>query len=704
MANNIKFKFHENIVVIEFDMPDSKVNVLSTPVMEELKNILAQLNERTDVKGVLITSAKPGIFIAGADIKEIEGIQEPRFGTEKSKAGQAILNDLEALSIPSVALINGACLGGGFELALACDYRLSTFSEKVRIGLPEVLLGIIPGFGGTKRLPRLVGLRKGLELILAGKAVSSNDAAKIGIVDGLVAEQRLFEEGVAFFETARGKRKHTAPKTKGLVNVLLEKTPMGRALIISQSRKFVLQTTKGFYPAPLVAIEVISKNYTASLLSALEREARAFGELVVGPVAKNLIKVFYLTEKYKKKKWAEAEPKEVHSCGIVGAGVMGGGIAQLISFHKIGVRIKDLNFAALAGALKTAKKLFDYSIKKRRMKKHDVQFAMGLISPTLTYAGFSRLDVVIEAVVENMKVKQSVFVELSTKVKPDAILASNTSALSIDQMAADAKEPSRVVGMHFFNPVHKMPLIEVIRGARTSDTAVSTIVEFSRKLGKTPIVVKDACGFLINRILVPYLNEAGFMLEEGMRFETIDTIITGFGMPMGPFRLLDEIGLDIGYKVAKILEEGFGERMSVCPVLNTIYEKKLFGKKTKKGFYIYENKKETPNSEIYNLINPKNKRTSSDEDVIMRIVCIMINEAARCLEEDICSEPSDVDIGMIMGTGFPPFRGGLLRYADSLGIETIVAKLQGFQKQLNALRFAPCAYLQRLASKKENFL
>ena len=293
---NITLKFQKDIAVLEFDMPDSKVNVLSTPVMEELKDIIAQFKNRSDLKGVLITSAKPGIFIAGADIKEIEGIEEPRVGREKSKAGQVILNDLEALNIPSVALINGACLGGGFELALACDYRLSTFSEKVKIGLPEVLLGILPGFGGTKRLPRLVGLRKGLELILAGKAVSSQQAAKIGIVDGLVPEERLFQEGIAFFDTAKGKHKRPPTKTKGLLNVLLEKTSIGRTLIISQSKKFILQTTKGFYPAPLAALEVVCRNYAASLSSALENEARAFGELVVGAVSKNLIKVFYLTE------------------------------------------------------------------------------------------------------------------------------------------------------------------------------------------------------------------------------------------------------------------------------------------------------------------------------------------------------------------------------------------------------------------------
>lgn len=699
---NINVKFKDNITIIEFDQQDSKVNVLSTIVMQELQNIIAQLKDKRDLKGILIASTKPGIFIAGADIKEIEGIRDPKLGIEKSKAGQKIFNDLENLSVPTIALINGACLGGGFELTLACDYRLATFSEKVKIGLPEVRLGVIPGFGGTKRFSQLVGFRKGLELILASQILSGSEAFKIGLVDGLVPERRLFEEGIEFLNKIQGKKRIRRPKLKGILNIILDKTPFGRAILANQAKKFVLKTTKGFYPAALKAIEVIRRNYTSSLKTALEREAKVFGELVVGEVCKNLIKVFYLTEKYKKQQWTEAKPKEIHKCGILGAGVMGGGIAQLISFYDLPVRIKDLNYTALANGLKAAKEVFDYAVKKRRLKLHQEQFKMGLISPTINYSGFSNVDLVIEAVVEDINIKRRVFSEISKIVKPNTILASNTSALSIDKMADDTIEPRCVVGMHFFNPVHKMPLIEVIRGERTSDEAIATIVEFSRRLGKTPIVVKDSCGFLINRILVPYLNEAGYILEEGMNFQKIDNILTGFGMPMGPFTLLDEIGLDIGYKVAKILEDGFGNRMKVCGLLEKIYQNKWFGKKVKKGFYIYKNKTKKSNAEIYNLITNKNAELSK-EDILMRIICIMINEAARCLQEKVCNEASDVDMGMIMGTGFPPFRAGLLRYADFFGIDKIINKLVEFQNRFNVDRFKPCQYLIDLAKNKTKF-
>jgi 3-hydroxyacyl-CoA dehydrogenase/enoyl-CoA hydratase/3-hydroxybutyryl-CoA epimerase len=700
---NINFRIQDNVAIVEFDLPDSKVNILSTPVMKELQDIINELKDKSGLKGILFTSAKPGIFIAGADIKEIQDITTSEIGIGKSREGQKILNELEALRIPSLALINGACMGGGFEFALACDYRLTTFSEKIKIGLPEIKLGGIPGFGGTKRFPQIVGLRKALECILEAKIFSGKDALKMGAVDGIVPEQVLFQEGIAFLDKVKGRKKIKKPKIKGILNLFLDRTFLGRLILVNQARKTVLKTTKGFYPAPLEAIEVIYKNYTSSLSTALDRESRVFGELIYGEISKNLIRLFYLMEKYKKKKWVDAVPKEIHKCGILGAGVMGGGIAQLISFYDLAVRMKDLNYAALANGLRAAREVFDYAVKKKRIKSHDALFKMGLISPTVSYSGFSNADLIIEAVIEDINIKKRVFTEISKVAKASAVLASNTSALSIDRMADGALDPSRVVGMHFFNPVHKMPLIEVIRGRRTSDEAVATIVEFSRRLGKTPVVVKDACGFLINRILVPYLNEAGYMLEEGMNFENIDKIITGFGMPMGPFTLLDEIGLDIGYKVAKILEGSFGERMKVCSVLDKIYQNKWFGKKTKKGFYIYKNKKVIANSQIYNLISENKKISLSGDDILMRIVCIMINEAARCLEEGVCSESSDVDIGMIMGTGFPPFRGGLLRYADTLGVNKIVDKLREFENRFSAIRFRPCGYLIKLAENKTKF-
>lgn len=692
----VNLRVENNFVIIEFDQPDSKVNVLSAASLGEFEKIITQLSQRKDLSGACIASAKPDIFIAGADIKEIENITIAAEAEAKAKAGQKILNALEKLPFPTVALINGACAGGGLELALVCDWRLASFGEKVKLGLPEVKLGIIPGFGGTKRLPRLVGLRKGLELILSGELVGGNEALKIGLVDGLCSQSRLLEEGINLLKQKKSKRKVFKPKIKGLMNLFLETTYSGKFLLARQTKKFILQNTRGHYPAPLAGLRAVVKNYTSSLDAALKREARAFAKLAITPVSKNLISVFYLIEKYKKLKWTEAKPLTIRKCACLGAGVMGGGIAQLFSAFGLPVRMKDLNFGALGRGLKQAREVYDYAVKKRKLKPHQAAFGMGLISTTTDYSGFASADLIVEAVVEDPQVKKNVFGELDLVAKDAAILASNTSCLSVAQMSEKVINKQRVAGMHFFNPVHRMPLIEIIRSKYTSDETVATLVEFSRKLGKIPLVVRDECGFLVNRILIPYLDEAGFILEEGVAFERIDRLMLEFGMPMGPFTLIDEIGIDVGSKVAYLLEAHFGERMKVPQILKTLYEKKWFGKKSGKGFYIHKGKKKIPNHEIYNFLPKSVLETPGDKDIVKRMVYKMINEAARCLEEKVCKEPSDVDLGMIMGTGFPPFKAGLLRYADSVGVTKIAADLE-------RLKIAPCAYLAALAKENGKF-
>ena len=699
----MKLKIENGIVIIEFDQPDSKANVLSAVSLTELEKIILELNSRQDLKGACILSSKPDIFIAGADIKEIENIKSVSEAEAKARAGQKILSSLEELPMPTVALINGACLGGGLELALACDYRLATFSDKVKIGLPEVKLGIIPGFGGTKRLPRLVGLRKGLELILSGDVISGSEALKLGLVDGLVSSQGLLFSGIELLKEKGRKRKEYKPKLKGWVNILLDRTFIGQAILKSQTKIFILKSTKGHYPAPLAALEVVTKNYNSSLKSAQEREARAFGKLAISEISKNLIRVFYLIEKYKKIKWVEAKARQIHKCALLGAGVMGGGIAQLFSYYGLPVRMKDLNHPALGRGLKQAREVFDYAVKKKKLKPNQAILGMGLISPTLDYSGFSHADLIVEAVVEDMQIKKKVFSELNSIANSGAILASNTSCLSISAMSEGVENKARVVGMHFFNPVHRMPLLEIIRASRTSDETIATIVEFSKRIGKTPIVVKDSCGFLINRILLPYLNEAGFMLDEGIDFVRIDKISLKFGMPMGPFSLIDEIGLDVGYKVALLLEEHFGPRMKVAEVLKKVHSQKWLGKKTGKGFYIYKGKDKQPNKEIYDFIPKQVTSRLSDEEILKRMLYRMVNEAALCLQEAVTDEPSCVDIGMIMGIGFPAFRAGLLHYADSIGCDKIAADLEKFKAQFSPERFSPCDYLVNLARKKDKF-
>ncbi len=704
---SINFKIENAIATIEFDQPGSKVNLLTSEVMRGLDLILEEIHHKSDLKAVLITSAKKDIFIAGADIKEIEGIREVKDAKAKSSAGQNILNKLEDLRIPSIAVIDGVALGGGCELALACRFRVATFNEKVKIGLPEVNLGIIPGFGGTYRLPRLVGLSQSLKLILAGKVISGQEAFKIGLVDRLFPQRGMQAYLHKFMAEVTPKNfiKKFPSKKPDLITNFLERTSIGNAIVFQQSRKTVLQTTKGFYPAPIAAIGVIQKTFNLNRNQALKIEARAFAELAITEISKNLLRVFYLSEKYKKFMPPGAEnfkPTPMQKAAVVGAGVMGGGIAQLLSYKGIWTRIKDINYEAIAKGFQAAGKIYQEAVKKRKLKNFEVQGKMAHITATLDYSGFKNCDVVIEAVVENMDVKKKIFKELDFVVSSPTILCTNTSALSVTEMAQETRDPSRVVGFHFFNPVHRMPLVEIIATDLTSVQTLSQAFHLARRLDKTPVLVKDSSGFLVNRILLGYINEAGHMLEEGMDFASIDRIVTDFGMPMGPFSLSDEVGLDVGIKVLHILEKSFGERFKPVGIFEKIYAKGFLGKKSQKGFYLYNNKKKIPNPEVLQMLatpagqSKKNDSRCDQEEYLNRMIYLMINEAARCLEEKIVDSPETVDIAMIMGTGFPPFRGGLLRYAAVIGVENIIAELKNFETKFQSKRFSPCAYLRNL--------
>lgn len=712
---SITYREDNNIGFIEFDQTDSKVNLLTAAALQELDKILDSLAPagslpagKSSLKAVVIVSKKKDIFIAGADIKEIEGITQPEEGLQKAKAGQDIFNKLEDLAVPTIAVIDGAALGGGCELALACQYRLATFNEKVRIGLPEVNLGIFPAFGGTYRLPRLIGLPDGLNMILTGKSVDSNKALRLGLADRLAPQNGLDHYLNTFIEDIRqgrvtpdkyaclsrvagptrpaGRRRR---KTKGLA-AILEGSLLGQWFIFQQSIQSVLKNTKGFYPAPLKAIAVIKKNFYLDRTKGLDVEAREFSELAATAVAKNLIHVFYLSEQYRKLNVEGITPKPVEKCGIIGAGVMGGGIAQLLSYTNIWVRLKDINYEALALGVRSAAKLYRDAVKKRRIKPHEAAVKMDKITTTLDYSGFADTDIIIEAVVENMGVKRKVFRELSAAAGTQTILATNTSALSVTEMAKETKDPSKVIGLHFFNPVHKMPLVEIITTAQTSKETLASTLALVKRLGKTPIVVKDSCGFVVNRILLGYINEAGRLLEEGHSIVAIDRIMTDFGMPMGPFTLTDEVGLDVGSKVLHILEAGLGERFKPVEIFEKVYAQGFLGKKSGKGFYLHQGQ-HIPNPAVTAGTNTGAR--CDNEEAPRRMVYLMINEAARCLEEQIVDAPGAIDVGMIFGAGFPAFRGGLLRYADTIGITPIIDELNRLQQKFQAKRFEPADYL-----------
>ncbi len=702
---SILYREEAGIGYITFDQPDSKVNVLSSAVLTAFEKIIDEFKSVSAIKVLVIQSAKKDIFIAGADIKEIETMTEVADAKSKSQAGQRILNKLEDLPIPTVAVIDGAALGGGCELALACTYRVATFSDKVRIGLPEVNLGFVPGFGGTYRLPRLVGLQGALKLILAGAPIDANASLKMGLVDALYPQTGL-NVRVREFALAAGASPRKCivkrPVKRGF-DAFLDNNAFGQDIVFGKSKEGVLKATKGFYPAPLKALEVVKRTIALKRPYALDIESSAFAELAVTPISKNLVKVFYLSEKYKKLTVQGADnikPHPVKKGAVIGAGIMGGGIAQLLSNRGVWVRIKDINYDAIAKGLKAAFDVYNGALKRRKLKPADMNIKMSMISGTLDYSGFKDADIVIEAVVENMDIKKKVFGELGNYVNGNTILATNTSSLSVREMASVAKDPSKVIGFHFFNPVHRMPLIEIITTPSTSQETLVSTLEFAKRLGKVPIIVKDGPGFLVNRILLAYINEAGRILEDGASIETVDRLAVKFGMPMGPFTLADEVGLDVGVKVLHILEAGLGERFKAVSIFDKVLEKKLLGKKSGKGFYIH-GKERVINPEVNGLV--RSGSGVGEQDAIDRMMYIMINEAAMIIEEGIVDSADTVDVGMIMGTGFPPFRGGLLRYADSIGIETLVKNMEAFEAHFKDGRFKPCGYLQILRREGKNF-
>lgn len=703
---SLQLKKEGSLGIIEFDQWGEKANKLSSANMIRLLELLEKVESDTSISALMIISKKPSIFIAGADIGEIKTLASGGASPESLMKLQSVFTYLENLRVPTLAAIHGASMGGGTELALACDYRMATDSPQTKIGLPEVLLGLIPGWGGTQRMPRLIGLEKSLDLILTGKTVDSKKAKKIGLVDKVVPVEYLQEKATEWANQLAESGTKRIFETASLKEKLLGSVPGGVWFACEQAKKQVMSKTKGNYPAPLAAIEVIKKTYGGGSIEAgLKVEADAFIKLMTTPESQNLIHVFYLNEKVKKDKGAEVKGTlpRIQTAGVIGAGVMGGGIAQLFAAKNIRVRMKDINWTAIAKGYESAYRIFTKKLKRRRIKPFEVDNAMARIEGTTEWTGFSQLNLVVEAAVENMEVKKRIFAELAEKVTPETLLATNTSSLSVNEIAAGVRHPERVLGMHFFNPVEKMPLVEVIYTEKTSPEAIASLVSFSKQLGKTPIVVKDSPGFVVNRILGPYLNEAIYLLKEGVRPLEMDELMESFGMPMGPCALLDEVGLDVASKVSQVLYGAFGERMKSPEGMDKVVEEKRLGKKTGIGIYRYLEGEKKEDLSLLDLFHPEPRASDlTDEVVVKRLVYSMINEASRCVEEKLVRDVSDIDIGMIFGTGFAPFRGGILKYADSVGAESIVGELDIFVKKYGD-RFKPSQLLQEYSVNQRKF-
>jgi 3-hydroxyacyl-CoA dehydrogenase/enoyl-CoA hydratase/3-hydroxybutyryl-CoA epimerase len=689
-----------------FDVPGQSVNIFSSSVMEELEGLLNRLEKETAaIRVATFASGKPRSFIAGADIAEIRGIRDPDEGRRKVVRGQKIFQRLSELPFPTLAVIHGACLGGGLEFALACSHRIAAFDAV--LALPEVKLGIIPAWGGTQRLPRLIGPEATIDLVCSGRKIDGRRALKLGLVDRLSPPRELRPRALDFARELAGTRKRSVVGRRGgLRKVALEDNPVGRKLLFHSARKDIIDRTGGHYPAPLRALQAIEEGLEGSLQAGLALEARLVSDLLVSARSKNLIHIHELFESVKKSPLAttpEAE-RPIERSGVVGAGVMGGGIAQLLASAGVAVRLKDVHSERVASGLRAARRGFDEGLRRKKLDRYAVRRQMNLISGTVGYEGFGRIDLVIEAVVEDLEIKRGVFAELESRVSDRTLLCTNTSSLVVADIARGLRHPERVAGLHFFNPVDRMPLVEVVRAPATSAETVAALYRLALRLRKKPVVVKDGPGFLVNRLLMPYLSEAMHLLGEGVDLQAIDGAMIDFGMPLGPLTLLDDIGLDVAYEAGRVMSAAFPDRMTSAPIVEALQASGRTGRKGGRGFYLYEGRiRKGPDRSLMRElgISVTRSRTSSApgaSELERRLVYPMINEAALCLADRVVGTAAELDLAIIAGTGFPPFRGGLLRHADAVGLETITAVLRRLAREV-APRFAPSAALEGTSAR-----
>ncbi len=693
----------DGIAILTMDVPGESMNTLKKEFGDEINAVLDEIEADTSIKGVVLTSGKKNSFVAGADISMLAACETQDDAQALAEGGQAVFDRIERLRPTVVAAIHGPALGGGLELALACHYRVCTDAEVTQVGLPEVQLGLLPGSGGTQRLPRLIGIQQAMKMMLTGSSARARQAKKYGIVDEVVPQSVLLEVATKFAKKQKPER--SSPQ-KGLLNKALEKTGFGRDFMFKKARQQTLSKTKGNYPAPEKIINVIEEGMKNGLRAGLAAEAKAFGQLVMTPESYQLRQIFFATTEMKKEEGVKGvAPVRVKKAGILGGGLMGGGIAYVTATKaNVPARIKDIRAEGIAHAMKYSYDLLNKKVKRKFMRKTEMQKQMSLLTGTLDYRGMQDSDIVIEAVFEDVGLKQQMVADIEANCKPETIFASNTSSIPINQIAAKAARPENVIGLHYFSPVDKMPLAEVIAHEKTSDQTISTTVEFARKQGKTPVVVKDGAGFYVNRILAPYMNEAANLILAGEPIEHIDKSLVKFGFPVGPVKLLDEVGIDVGTKIIPILVDAFGERFVAPDAFDKVLDDGRKGKKNGKGFYSYEGDKpgKEVDESIYSLLNISPSSSLSQKEVAERCVLMMLNEAARCLDEGVVRNPRDGDIGAIFGIGFPPFLGGPFRYMDSMGIQQIVNRLTHYSETVGS-KFAPAEVLQKMAEKGETF-
>jgi len=675
--------------LLTFDRPDSAANIFDAATLMELNGKLDAIENGTG--GVIFISAKPAIFIAGADLRALETLNgdELRHFIE---LGQDTFNRIAKLRAPTVAAIHGACVGGGYELCLACQWRIATADRATKIGLPETQLGILPAWGGSTRLPRLIGVPGALEIILGGKTLAAKPALKRGLIDDIAPRELLLAAALKWINAPRPRR----PRSQAIDRITAAvATPIARRRMEEKSR--------GHYPALPKALEAVTLGAVESTEDSLRRERLSVLELAATPECRNLIGVFQLQERAKKLRVPGVEkPMQISHAAVIGAGVMGAAIAQWLSARGLRVLMRDIDPERVGGGMSRIAALYASAVKARILDRTEARDGMDRISPTAAEPPLNGVDIVIEAAVEKMELKKRIFARLDEAAPQNTILATNTSALSITELGAAVSRPDRVVGIHFFNPVHRMPLVEVITGERTSAETAAAAVRFVQKIGKMPVLVRDSPGFLVNRILLPYMVEAAELFAQGAEASEVDAAMLDFGMPMGPLRLTDEVGLDVAEDVAATLAASFPNHMHVPAVLGRMLKAGMLGKKSGRGFYVHEKGKTTPNPDAARRRDAGAASTRDRLAMQRRMVLLMVNEAARCIEEKVVAEPADADFGMIMGAGFAPFRGGPLRYADTVGPGVITAALQEEAARCGA-RFAPCQLLQEMTHTNRRF-
>jgi 3-hydroxyacyl-CoA dehydrogenase/enoyl-CoA hydratase/3-hydroxybutyryl-CoA epimerase/enoyl-CoA isomerase len=682
-GNAIQVEMHDHqLAKLTFDLKDQSVNKLNAATLVELHQAIAAISSTSGVKGLMLASAKP-TFIVGADITEFLHFfcTEEQALIDANMQVNATFNAIEDLSMPTVSLINGLALGGGFEVCLSTDYRIMTPDAKV--GLPEVKLGIFPGWGGTVRLPRLIGLDNAIEWICGANEKRSADALKDGAVDAVVALDQLLEAGVHLLnQCIAGDLDYQTKRAAKIAKLALG--PMEQMMSFETSKGFVAGKAGPHYPSPVTAIKTMQKHAGMARDKALLVEAKGFAKMAQTPVAANLVGIF-LADQYLKRTVKALAPKatKVEQAAVLGAGIMGGGIAYQSASKGIPIVMKDIAEAAIQLGLDEATGILEKLITRGRMKPAKMAKVLNNIRPTLNYADVANVDLVVEAVVENPKIKGIVLAEVEDQVKDSAVITSNTSTISIDLLAESLKDPTRFCGMHFFNPVHKMPLVEVIRGSQTSEETIATTVAYANAMGKKPIVVNDCPGFFVNRVLFPYFGGFGILLEQGIDFRRVDKLMERFGWPMGPAYLLDVVGIDTAHHAQAVMAEGFPERMAGQgeAAVDLMFKEQRFGQKNNLGFYAYEkDKKGRLQKQVDESLVEKltglcaNPVELSDEQIIDHLMVPLCLEVARCIEENIVASPAEADLALVYGIGFPPFLGGALKYMDTIGLQNFCDK------------------------------